>query len=167
MLSDFPTKSGRVERPEDQSAKEQFIVGLIIALIGAIVLYFTTLLPWMRVREASNWLEVTGDIVEAKLETNTNPDSPDSFNPRIVYHYRLKGTDYRSNRYGFSPWSRSRDQANQILNQNRVGQSVTVFVNPIDPNEAVLCRRLELSWLGVIIGMGFLIVGSLFLLSDG
>ncbi|MHC4744857.1 MAG: DUF3592 domain-containing protein [Planctomycetota bacterium] len=131
----------------------------IFALAGAGMLYPVTIRPIAKTIDASNWIETPCKIIYAKVRTHRGDDST-TYSIDIFYEYQFDGQTCKSSRYGFIGGSSSGRAAKaEVVNHYKKAKNPVCYVNPKDPNEAVLKRGFRL---GLLIGLApfpFLAIG--------
>jgi hypothetical protein len=134
------------------------LVGFICLVIGAV----QSLIPLL----ARDWPVTTGKVVSKSLDSNYSRKNGTTYRPDIQYEYQVNGVSYTRNRYAFGSalWFTSYTTAERELKKYRKGQHVTVHYNPLSPKSAVLEVRSASSWLFLLFGVVFFIVGMAFTL---
>ena len=107
--------------------------------------------------EKSRWIEVPCEVLEFRVEAVQSSDPP--FLPHARYRYQWEGQTYE----GTKVWKEKEGEDNYsalalLEEQHRQGGLSSCRVNPKNPTEAVLLSERG----QVIIGLVFIIVGSLF-----
>lgn len=137
---------------------------LIFAGLGMVILILS--IRGRRKAKASlAWPGTTGEIVEARVERQTDEDSDGNteirFTPRVEYRYTVKGKELssRTMAFGLTTSYSSASKAEEKIRPYSIGKTVTVYYNPEKPGEAVLERETGSATLGLVIGGIFLLVG--------
>jgi len=116
------------------------------------------------------WQPVEARLVDAGYETHTGDDS-DSYEAYAIYNYSYSGREYRGTRVAVAHGADNvgdyqRDLGNRLAAQLARGQSITVWVDPQAPGDAVVDRTIRWGLIGfksifVVVfggpGLGFLI----------
>jgi hypothetical protein len=116
------------------------LVGLALALVGGIFCW----LMWRsydRAHTMRQWPEVPCVILESRVEERRiDPNSPPEFRFAVQYGYEWEGQRYTGEHWTWraSPWSSSREKAEQNLDDFPVGSASTCRVDPSKPAFAVL-----------------------------
>lgn len=127
-------------------------------LIGAGVLYFLTIHPLILIVTARSWVSVPCVIASSHVQTDTSGDSP-TYHVGAVFRYQFDGRSYESTRHDFIPGSTSAKRARQFVARFPEGAETTCFVDPSDPQQAVLDRGLQQEMAFGGIGLIFLMAG--------
>lgn len=131
----------------------------VFALIGTGLLIPFLILPLWRVQAARNWVAVPCVIETSEVESHRDSDGT-TYRPHIAYTYRFEGTEYRSDRYDFMGGSSSGRAGKQaVVDRYPPGSSAQCWVNPGNPNEAVLERGFAGEMLAGAIPLVFAAVG--------
>ena len=126
--------------------------GLGAALWGGLLL--------ARARRTQRW-----PAVEGRIEVS-EPQSPENdLLPLIEYSYQVQGRSYRRRlEFPAGTFPQTPDFAAAYVRKYPVGRKVQVYVNPDDPQEAVLERGDQGGdWLILLAGLGAVILGLLML----
>lgn len=129
-------------------------------VIGAILFYFLAWLPLSRVVAARSWTPTPCRVISSRVQSHAG-DGSTTYRVDILYAYQVNGREYRSNRYKFMGGSSSGYAGKAaIVGRHPAGATVTCYVNPRDPSDAVLERGLTPDlWLGAI-PVVFALVGA-------
>lgn len=147
----------------------KLLFSLAFTSIGIAVLIFEVLPSYFEWRQMKSWPEVSAQLQEVKLITNPSDDS-ETYEATARYSYRYEGRDYSGHRVaifsgsdniGDFQWRLNAQLKSALRNQ----QSVTAWVNPNQPSEAVLNRDMRWGMLGFLLifvvafgGLGILFV---------
>ncbi len=112
---------------------------------------------WLRIKRRrqgqamSDWQRVEGRVLSHEIaesvSTDSHGDSTRHFEPRLTYEYLGSGAKRTGSRAGLDTVSfTSRNKAQAWLDARPVGSAIAVFVNPADPNEAVLDTAVKAEW---------------------
>ena len=117
------------------------LLGGAIASAGAVFAW----LMWasfLRARAMDSWTAVPCVIVESRLlEEILNPNTPVNYRPVVRYRYEAAGKARESNRLRRVETKSSRRQKMEsMLAPFPPGSEATAWVNPNDPDDAVLIR---------------------------
>lgn len=136
-------------------------ISAVFFLVGAGLTWW----GWTIVRNArasASWPTVQGMITETDLEFSTDEDG-DTWTPRVAYTYLVNGISYENFTIKFGETSYgSESTAREVLVRYPVGQAVTVYYDPADPDRAVLEPGVSGgSYIVISIGLIFLVVSFL------
>lgn len=118
-------------------------------------------------RMEKEWIPVPAKVIsKSVLEIPSSPSSDSknsTYRPAVVYEYQVLQKTYRSDHVDCLWQSSSGDPADseEVLARYLPGQSMTAYLNPEDPGDAVLETSARISWPSLFAGIGF---GSLSLL---
>lgn len=123
-------------------------------------------LAWQRKRRedvTKNWQSTPGIILtsEVKEHNAVDPAQPGKtiFTPMVRYQYVCAGNSFTGFRITLNSVEYSREKAQQIAARFSPGSSVTVFYDPLHPQEAILERNTR--------GFNILLVTGLILFNLG
>jgi len=130
----------------------------IFAVVGAVILYFVTIRPALKILDARDWNAVPCTVVSSRVKSHSSDDGT-TYSVDILYSYEVNGREFRANRYHFMSWSSSGyDAKARIVAQYPAGAKSTCYVNPEDANDAVLLRGFTpMMWFGLLPGLFFVI----------
>ncbi len=116
------------------------LIGLAVAFMGAL---FMALLwkSYKGAKETRSWPMVEGRITEsAVMERHLGPQIPPEYSLGVIYDYEMNGKQYEGGHLTRreNPWYKERARIEMDLEHWLPGSKVPVFVNPADPEEAVL-----------------------------
>ena len=141
-----------------------FVYAMLLAPFGLIL--FAAAYKALQVRAAREWPSAAGKVVISKAEVrevkvmDSNRESGHRFEERnfanIVYEYSVAGRKWRNNRVSIGEDLGNFEVAETIA-KYPAGAIVTVYYNPLHPNEAVLERDLPKGMWGCL-GIGTAIV---------
>jgi hypothetical protein len=148
--------------------------GVLLALVtgngGWVFLMFALLFPGLialaaavkvaEAQRASTWTKASGQIVRSELVDEKRPDKVIKV-PRVEYEFTQGFHKYRGSRVDFAAVVAGPD-AKATVARYPVGQKVTVYFNPADPNESVIDRDLPPFFRWIWIGVGTLAAAILF-----
>ena len=117
----------------------RFFFGLLTSVIGLIfmgVLWHA----YQRALETREWTPVEATIITSRVGDKLVPsNTPPAFTWDLAYRYRFEGGDFTATSYRRVPTSSSdREQIERQVLENPVGHQVTAWVNPEQPQQAVL-----------------------------
>ena len=142
------------------------ILGAILILAAGLIVVFGELYASKDLERTQGWSETKGEVEAFVLARTYVAD----LIPSIRYRYQVAGRDYvgESIRVGGRLSFRSKRLARELDNAYRVGNSVSVFYDPEDPEKCCLDRQetagghSAMLWGVVLIGLGvFSLYGAL------
>jgi len=117
-------------------------------------------LAWKRHREediTNTWQPAPGTILSSEVVQHrpVNPESKEEnmFTPMVRYTYSWSGTSFTGYRLTFYQKEYSQSKARQIVSRYPSGNNVTVYFDPLHPDEAVLERNTRSFSLFIITGL--------------
>ncbi len=136
------------------------IFGFIFAVIGGAATWFIAVKPMLAARAAESWQEVPCKIESARVTNHRGSKGGTTYSISVTYRYEVGGQKYVGDRYSFSTGSSSGyDWREQAVRELKRDPHPVCYVNPDDPNDAVLSTKLGSdAWFGLI-PLVFLIVG--------
>ena len=149
-------------------------VGLLVTVIGIGFIIWGGMVV-MEARSATNWPETQGTITSSRVIHTTSTSQTNKskwyYRAEIKYGYEVDGLEYVSDRLDFGTYKhkyKSEVYPTGTKNRYPVGKSVTVYYDPIDPEQAVLDRQTGMNtYTGLLIGIITTIVGVLLFLRSG
>lgn len=118
-----------------------------------------------------HWTEVTGEVINVRIKIDNslqdksiNREKGRRYFPEIKYRWSMEGKEYEGDRYRLGTTFekfKTRGEASQAAEPYTAGGPVAVYVNPKDPNSAVLDRRANATYIPLLIGILFLTTGAL------
>jgi hypothetical protein len=134
--------------------------GVFFAAGCGMLYYFAVLTLW-GVYSASSWQPTPCEIVSSQLKESQGDDST-TYRIEIKYKYKVAGREYQSDRYKFFGISSNTgvESKRQAVRKHPPGKKTTCFVNPQDPNDAVIERGLTWDMLWGLFGVPFFIIGA-------
>ena len=117
------------------------LFSLIFLLMGGGLFYFMAVHPYLQGVAARDWMETPCMVVHSQVKSHRGSKNNTTYSPDIHYTYQVNGREYRSERYQFLGGSSSgrASKAAAVARYPR-GQTAICYVNPNDPQEAVLDR---------------------------
>lgn len=115
-------------------------IGLSLALIGGVFVWLMAR-SFMRAREMRSWPQVPCEVISSELRQRSHDSqSPREFRLDVVYGYEWQGKWLTSDRFALrgSPWTSKRNLAENRLQEFPVGKNTVCWVNPQNPQFAVL-----------------------------
>ena len=134
---------------------------LAFLIMGLAVGYFMFLKPVIMINQSKNWQKINCKIVHSRVKSHSG-DKSTTYSVDILYTYKVNKKKYKSNRYDFfSGSSSSGYQAKKdIINRYPRGKKAKCYINPDNPEEAVISREYRTDMmLFAIIPLVFTLVG--------
>jgi len=114
------------------------VFGLLFVIPGLLIIYFLSVRPLLKVRDAKNWERAPAVVLSSSVQTHRGSDST-TYSIQIEYEYELEGRTRRSDRYNFVGGSSSGyDSKKRVVDQYPAGHRFEAYVNPRNPGEAVI-----------------------------
>ncbi|MCU0489642.1 MAG: DUF3592 domain-containing protein, partial [Anaerolineales bacterium] len=141
------------------------VLFFVLAILGAWLLISTY--QGQREAQASlTWPSTRGLVSDLRIETNVqeNDNGPDTFTyePVVVYSYKVNGETYTSDRLSANaPWGYafgSQEEAAEFLRNYPLGTQLVVYYNPDHPRRALLDRTAPADP-GIVYILGWGLVG--------
>ncbi len=130
----------------------QKVFCLVLALAGGIFSYFILLRPAFDVIQATRWTPTICVITESGVERGDI--RPAMRMLQIRYRYVVDNKEHESRRYSFLPsWLLSGDKVHKIVGMYSNGRESNCYVNPANPDEAVLNRNFSSGMLLGLLGL--------------
>lgn len=129
-------------------------------IAGCAFFYIFFIRPLLGILDARDWPEVPCTVISSKVESHSSSDGT-TYSVEIVYKYTVAGKPYQSDRYDFTDFSSSgRNGKQKIVRRYPPGKKTICFVNPDDPNSAVLNRDFSPWMLFGALPFLFIVVGA-------
>ena len=132
--------------------------GTIFMLAGLGFLVGTLIYPIIRTRTSGDWKETPCTIVSSKIDISSDSDGT-SYRPKVEFEYVANGLPYPGKSYDFTSLNRPKKRCKEIVDAYPAGMQTSCFVNPDDPEDAVIVRSYDFSWLGTIMSLVFAGIG--------
>jgi Protein of unknown function (DUF3592) len=132
---------------------------LIFFLVGAAGSYFALWKPLSGLLASRSWTETQCDVLSSRVEEVSGSDGS-TYRVDVRYTWTAGGSTRAGGRYDFMGGSSSgREGKQRIVDRYPPGARVACWVDPDDPNEAVLSRGLSPIYLIGLFPLVFLGVG--------
>jgi len=132
---------------------------LIVVGIGTCAWYGPSQLS--EASSTDSWQAVTGQIEDARVTSQRRRNQTD-YSVVITYTYSVGERSFRGDRYSVTGnlGAERREQAEAFARGYRKGDKVKVYVDPEDPNRAVLVRGgTKKAWMTIGFGALLLLIG--------
>ena len=134
--------------------------GVFLA-VGGVFFYFFFLRPVWGLLAARNWTEASCVVLESQVAESSSSDGT-TYRPDILYSYSVGGIVYQSRRYDMlEAYSSGYDGKAEIVARYPPGLQTSCWVDPADPSQAVLTRKLSPLYLIGLIPLVFMAVGGI------
>lgn len=146
----------------------------VVFFLASLLAATTAIKDWRHYRESENWVPVTAQIVSGNISARRGSKST-SYVLDIKYSYKVLGQSYENNQFSFGSEGTgydTRKKAEGILAKYPIGNQVTIYYDPNNPQQAVLERKYDstgaiLAVIVGILGIGMIIYSFLQLLALG
>jgi len=136
-----------------QAARHRFATVFFGAfiVIGGLVSYLISVRPFSEMFVARHWPTVPCTIISSEVRTHRG-NKGQTYSVNIFYSYVFNDHLYKANRYDFMGGSSSGYGSKQaIIARYPSGSTSVCYVNPLDPDRAVLERGFTpMMWIGLI-----------------
>ena len=139
--------------------------GCGVAFFGIFLVFglgFSAFFVWpaIRVIQAHSWNETPCEILESRVASHEGEDGS-TYSVEVLYRYTVDGREHTSDRYRFLGGSSSGYEGKaRVVERLPPGTRTVCWVDPEDPEEAVLERRLTAEYLFVFLPLVFVAVGA-------
>lgn len=138
-----PSSSSSLQSGGKATGCVLFFFGIPFLGAGLAVLFFLTISPFLKSRDAVNWEPVEAVVTTSEVTVSRDSDGT-TYNIKFAYTYTYGGQNYASDSYGFVSVGRgNRGPFDEIARNHPVGSTVTAYVNPKAPDQAVVDRTLQ------------------------
>ncbi len=153
---------------QNKNTKSGLFFGFIIFLGIGIATTFFGMNNLKKFSASKSWPSVKGTVTVSEIDTRqmeSNGKWINMYHPQVVYNYFVKDKAYTNSKISFGDYATNkRKDANKVIRKYPVNSEVTVYYNPINPQEAVLQRKAGLAAYGIVAIGVLLSLGGLFLL---
>ena len=134
------------------------LFGSVFLFAGLAVIVTQVVMPWFSAKAAADWSQVPCKILSSDIEVRHGETT--SHFVDIEYEYSVANQMHRGTNYDFSTMSRRRKVCREIIARYPVGKKSTCYVDPDDPDSAVLDRTPVFAWSLLFLGGIFSVVGA-------
>lgn len=132
---------------------------LVFAVIGGAGFYFFFVKPMGLLLASRSWQETTCTVRSSQVAESSDSDGT-TYKVDITYTYAVGGGERQSNRYNFSDaYSSGYDGKRAVVDRHPPGTRVACWVDPEQPDMAVLSRDFSPEYLLGLLPLIFLLVG--------
>ena len=141
--------------------------GLLFVTLGGILCYYFLYRPISLVAKSASWSPNAAVVTSSKVDRNIS-HAQKTYSIHIDYQYNYQGKTYRGDRYDFfrskNIYTSEKDTIEAIVLHHPVGTKITCLVNPENPAESVISRKISYdSLLFGAIPLFFVILGIILL----
>ena len=124
--------------------------GLLFFLLAGNAFISDIVSPWMKYLCSGNWEQAQCVIVSPEDHTWPTRSYSEDFLPRVYYRYEWEGSTHYSFQIGFATGRTWGDNdSSRFERDNQPGTIRFCWVNPDDPAEAVLIRKISYRYFNV------------------
>ena len=132
----------------------------IFFFAGLAIGYYLILGAFMDYMNSDSWVETPCEVISSRV-VESHDDDGTTYRPEIVYKYTYQGKNYESKRYDFFEVSSSgRSSKQKVVRDHPPGKKTVCYVDPTDPQKAVINRDFSWSILIVLLPLIFMAVGG-------
>lgn len=159
-------EGGEPRSPPSTRESEGFLVrwGLAVffsffLVLGGAGTIAMLVIPVQTLIKAQDWEETPCRVISSRVAKHSGSEQT-TYSVDIVYSYQVNGKTYRSDRYAASGGSSSGyDSKREVVSRYPKGGDAICFVNPDNPEEAILNRDFQLVMLFGLIPFLFFVIG--------
>ena len=150
--------------------RHNLFCGLLFVSLGGILCYSFLYRPLSLVAKSASWSPNAAVITSSKVDRHISPqkNTSVSYSIHIDYQYNYQGKTYHGDRYDFfrskNMYTSEKDTIEAIVLRHPVGTKITCLVNPENPAESVISRKI--SYYSLLVGaipLFFVILGIILL----
>jgi hypothetical protein len=158
-------RASPITKKKESSPYVTLGAGALFMTMGTVVVALITVTPMVRNIRSHDWVATPAVVEMSRSVVSRSSKGGSSSHPEVLYRYTVGGVPHRASHISFFG-GRSLSGTESFLARHRVGANVTCWVNPQDPDEAILERGY--SWIQGI-GLLFLVfpVAGWYLLRSG
>jgi len=136
------------------------LFGLPFFLMGSIFCWMGGLHPLFKALGSGDWPEVPCVITHSEVDYHPGDDGA-TYSVDINFRYTLEGRTFTGGSYDFSSGSSSGESGKRkVVGRYPVGRETVCYINPSDPQEAVLSRKIPgMVWFVIPFSSIFILVG--------
>jgi hypothetical protein len=144
------------------SAKGRYALAGFLGVFGVVglgTLYSLGLQPLIETLDARTWVATPCRVLRAEVQSHDSDDGT-TYSVYVLYEYEVDGKTYKSDTYTFVEGSSSGyDGKAKVVEQYRSAANPICYVNPKNPDEAVLKRGFHAGLLVALIPLTFMLIG--------
>ena len=154
--------SGIVTAKDERELRNSRVMLVVMAAFCCLFLGIGVVSLAKEQRRLSVFQPVAATVLSTRVEEHSDSDGS-TYEPVIVYRYRVQGREYTASRVTPLKESRSGRWAQRVIGRYQVGSEYTAYYDPEQPEEAFLLRtRSVIPWafIGIpLVGMVLIGVG--------
>jgi len=132
----------RTEEPGKGSRVFLFLFGTPFFAMGLLFCWLGAIDPILKVVTSGDWPQVPCTITKSEVERKSSSDGT-TYSIDIRFSYEYGGRTYTDGRYGFNKVRSSGQKSKrEVVRQYPLGSDAVCWVNPDDPEQAVLTRKI-------------------------
>ena len=154
VASDTPAVAG-------VSPVRRWLAGIFLLVLGAVGTYVMVVLPIANAVEGRSWVRTPCRVIDSTVRRHRGKIGP-TYSVDIIYEYDVDGRRYRSDRWDFFPSIPriGHDSAAAVARLHPPGRMLECYVNPRDPSQAVLDRRIRSGFPRILLPLALLAGGG-------
>ena len=120
----------------ESNSKASFWFPIPFIVVALFLFYFLSYLPWHSANKVKSWTKTKCVITYSKLKKEA---SNDEYEPEVSFKYTFNKKKYTSSKFNCQIYYHGDYiDATKAVNTNPVGKKTNCYVNPKNPNEAVI-----------------------------
>lgn len=154
-------KKSKKKSRKKRGKSAEYTIFTAFFFFGIIITLLLTVIPGCLYLQAKGWDEIRCKIISSKVErVNTSSKGSVAYVPKIEYSYSIKGKEYKSDKYSFFDTKTNEGTANDIIKDYPVDRQVTCYVDPGNPEKAILNREFSWAILYGLAGICICLIGA-------
>lgn len=143
-----------------QAPARYWLVCIVFLVLGVVGTYVMAVLPIAHAVEGQSWVATPCQVIDCAVRQHRGKFGP-RYGIDIVYEYEVDGCSHRSDRWDFFPSMPgiSHNAAASFARLHPPGRAMVCYVNPLDPGQAVLDRRMRSGFPRILLPLAFLAAG--------
>jgi len=115
--------------------------------------------PLMKIKKSENWSKIPCTIASSKIKESRS-DKSTTYKVDITFRYKFKGIKHVGGSYDLMTGSDSGySSKRKVIDRYPVGKSTSCYVNPENPDEAIISREFNRPWWLALLPLVFILVG--------
>lgn len=143
-----------------QAPARYWLVCIVFLVLGVVGTYVMAVLPIAHAVEGRSWVATPCRVIDCAVRQHRGKYGP-RYGVDIVYEYEVDGRSHQSDRWDFFPSMPgiSHDEAAAFARLHPPGRMLVCYVDPLDPDHAVLDRRIRSGFPRILLPLAFLTAG--------